>query len=100
MLRAGEPLLESLREQDGPGLRGTNPAKRQKRSDPIDYPREKPKNPKGNSTGPLCLATGQFDHREAHLSKRNLGENFATRREVRISLENPWIFTLFFLAGS
>jgi hypothetical protein len=34
-----------------------------KRSDPTDYPREKPKNPKGRSVGSPCLATGKKNHR-------------------------------------
>jgi hypothetical protein len=33
-----------------------------KRSGPTDYPREKPKNPKGRSVEPPCLATRKSNH--------------------------------------
>jgi hypothetical protein len=51
-----------------------------KRSDPTDYPREKPKNPKGRSVGSPCLATPKKNHRRA---MRSIGFFRKIRKKFR-----------------
>jgi hypothetical protein len=58
----------------------------EKRSDPTDYPREKPKNPKGRSVGPPCLATRGKNH---GTGERSIGFFKKKRKKFRVGRDVP-----------